>query len=301
MISGVHGPVVVGMDGSEEAMRAADYGAWEAERRRVPLRLVLAHQPAPMWGPHILAADDYRREHDWVRDVLANAERQVAAAHPEVTVQSATVDAGPAAGLVEESKRASLVVVGTRAAGGFVGHLSGSVAAQVASHAHAPVIVLRPTGSDEVPASFAGRAVVVGLDGSPESEHALAFAVEEAVARGSRLHAVYVWNALEVHDIGPIVAEEFGDAEAEDKAIRLVTEATEGWTDRYPDLHIVRGVVHALDSAGALAQVSSDAGLLVVGSRGHGGFLGLRLGSTVDSLIRHASVPVAVVRGDREP
>lgn len=126
------------------------------------------------------------------------------------------------------------------------------------------------------------------------------FAVEQAVARNAQLHAIYAWNVLEVHNIGPIVAEQFINADEEAKALRLLTEATEGWTDRYPDLHIVRRVIHSLEPAEALARARQDAGLIVVGSRGHGGFLGLRLGSTVDALIRHATAPVAVVRDQHQ-
>jgi nucleotide-binding universal stress UspA family protein len=299
MASERHGPVVIGMDGTDEAIRAATYGAWEAKRRRVPLRLVFAHQPTPMWGLSVLIADDYRWEEDWVRSVLGEAEKQIAAAHPDVTVQSAVISASPAACLVEESKHASLVVIGTRATGGVVGRLTGSVAAQVAAHAHTAVVVLRPTNlGDPDPATFASKPVIVGLDGSAESEQAMAFAIEQAVARGADLHAVYVWSVLEVHDIGPIIADRFVNSDEEAKALRLLTEATEGWTERYPDLRITRRVIHDLDPADALARASDGAGLLVVGSRGHGGFLGLRLGSTVDALIRHAGAPVAVIRGD---
>ena len=77
MTNNPHGPVVIGMDGSVEATRAADYGAWESHRRGVPLRLVFAHQPTPMWGPNILIASDYEWDRDWVRAILTKAEKQV--------------------------------------------------------------------------------------------------------------------------------------------------------------------------------------------------------------------------------
>ena len=125
----------------------------------------------------------------------------------------------------------------------------------------------------------------------------MAFAVEEAVARGVDIDAVYVWSVLEVHDIGPIIPEGYDATEEQEKALRLLTEATEGWSDRYPDLTIFRRLIHGLDPVDAIARESHGAGLIVVGSRGHGGFLGLRLGSTVDGLIRYANAPVAVVRG----
>jgi nucleotide-binding universal stress UspA family protein len=297
MTSDPHGPVVIGMDGSVEAARAADYGAWEAKRRGVPLRLVFAHQPTPMWGPGILIADDYAWDRDWIRDTLIRAEKHVTSTHPEATVQSSVVCGSAAFALVEESRQASLVVLGTRASGGLMGHLSGSVAAQVATHAHTPVIVLRPGDDlDPVDPDAHGR-VLVGLDGSLEAQEALAFAVDEAVARGVELDAVYVWNVLEVRDMGPIIPDGYDAAEEQEKALRLLTEATEGWSDRYPDLTVNRRLVHGLDPVEAIARESDGAGLVVVGSRGHGGFLGLRLGSTVDGLIRYANAPVAVVRG----
>jgi nucleotide-binding universal stress UspA family protein len=289
------------MDGSAEALRAAAYGAWEAKRRNVPLRLVFAHVPAPLWGPSILLADDFRWERQWARDMLIEAEQRVIATNPDVTLQTAVVSGTAAGALVDESRHASLVILGTRAAGGVIGHLSGSVAAQVAAHAHTPVIVIRPTDDVGVDATVVtDRPVIVGLDGSVESERAMAFAVEEAVARNAELHAVYVWNVLEVHDIGPIVPDGFDADEEEKKATRLLTEATEGWAGNYPDLTIARRVIHGLDPVDALSRAGYDAGMVVVGSRGHGGFLGLRLGSTVDGLIRHAGPPMAVVRGELE-
>jgi len=298
MTGASHDPVVVGMDGSAEAFSAAAYGAWEAKRRTAPLRLVFAHQPAPLWGPSMLLAEDYRWERQWARDMMAEAEQRVRATNPDVTLQTAVVSGSAAGALVDESRRASLVVLGTRAAGGVIGHLSGSVAAQVAAHAHTPVIVIRPTLDVDVdPTVVTDRPVIVGLDGSVESEQAMVFAVKQAVARGADLHAVYVWNVLEVHDIGPIVAEDIDADEEEKKASRLLTEATEGWGADYPALTIGRRVIHGLDAVDALSRDGQDAGLIVVGSRGHGGFLGLRLGSTVDGLIRHAGPPLAVVRG----
>ena len=295
MISKAHGAVVVGVDGSAEATRAAAYGAWEAERRHVPLRLVFAHQPTPMWGPAMMLADDYEWVAGTVREMLRRAEKDVVDAHPDLSVQAVVISGSPGSALVEESRSASLVVVGTRSTGGLVGHITGSVAAQVAAHAHAPVVVLRPGNplcAD--PAAFMGRPVMVGLDGSPESQLALEFAVEEALARDAKIQAVFVWSVLDVRGVGPLV-EGFLAEEEEAKALRLVTEATAGWSDRYPEVAITRRVVHADDPVDALTEICADAGLIVVGTRGRGGFLGLRLGSTSDGLVRNAGAAVVVV------
>src|SRR5262249_42691573 len=82
-----NGPVVVGVDGSEEAIRAALYAAWEAERRRVPLRIVCAHQPAPPWSPSIMIADEAWEE-GWLRDQLTRARSAVMAAYPDLSIQT---------------------------------------------------------------------------------------------------------------------------------------------------------------------------------------------------------------------
>ena len=294
----LHGAVVVGIDGSDETVRAALYGAWEADRRRVSLRIVCAHQLVPPWGPAIRIADD-AWEHGWLRDQLAKVRASVVARYPGLTIQTRAELGSTPSVLVDESRSASLVVVATRATPGLMGHLTGSFSAQVAAHAECPVIVLRPLGEFRVdPAEFIGKPVLVGIDGSSESERALAFAVDQAIARESELQAIFVWDLFDVHDVQPIVDETYALTDATEKAERLVTEATSGWSDRYPDLKITSSAVHSLDAVAALTDVGARAGLIVVGSRGHGGFLGLRLGSTVDGLIRTAYAPVAIVRGD---
>jgi nucleotide-binding universal stress UspA family protein len=242
----------------------------------------------------MVIVDDDPDQH-WARAQFADAKKLVVAEYPDVHVQTAIVPGGPAGVLLAESRKASLVVVATQATGGLVGHLGGSTAAQVAAHAEAPVLVLRGERQGD-PESFRGWPVVVGVDGSAESERAVAYAVEQAVARHTDVHAVYVWNIIDVHDYG-VVSDAYVHAEEAQKARRLLTEATAGWADRYPEVTIVRHAEHGMHPATELCRIAEGAGLIVVGSRGHGGFLGLRLGSTVDGLIRYAPVPVAVVRG----
>src|SRR6187551_152287 len=89
-------PVVAGIDGSDEAVRAATYGAWEANRRRVPLWLMFAHQPTPMWSPGVLVDDEYRWEHDWVRAQLDAADKKVRESYPDLRIKSVVVNASSA-------------------------------------------------------------------------------------------------------------------------------------------------------------------------------------------------------------
>jgi nucleotide-binding universal stress UspA family protein len=293
MISNRRGPVVVGIDGSDEATRAGIYGAWEAKRLSVPLRLIYAHNPYATWGSATLVADDGSRS--WGEDMLRRAEKDIVAVHTGVSIEIAVIEASPAAALVEESRGACLVVVGTRAVAGLKGHIAGSVAAQVAAHAASPVVILRPGDVMSVdPGRFGSRPVMVGMDGSAESQRALRFAAEEAVARGTDVHAVFVVQARDLHDISPIVTDLVASTERADAA-RMVIDATEDWADRFPELVIHHRVVHADDPAESLAGISAEAGLVVVGSRGRGGFLGLRLGSTGDGLIRRSGTTVVIV------
>jgi nucleotide-binding universal stress UspA family protein len=300
MSTNPHGPVVVGVDGSDESNHAISYGAWEASRRRMPLRLVLAYDPMPIWGPAALQPTDYVQQQPWVADLLRKAEKYAAEGYPQLEIETAAINGNAAGALVDESRRASLTVIGTRAAGGLAGHLRGSVAIQVAAHAAAPVIAVRgPHPTDAaVPAD---APVVVGLDGSDASVDAMAFAVEQALARRVDLHALYAWDIERVHNVGPLSPETFSIHDAQHTAQRMLAEAVAGWSERNPGLTIIEHAVFDHEPIHAIINQAGHAGLIVVGSRGRGGFLGLRLGSTVDGLIRYAPAPVAVVPSHHHP
>lgn len=287
-------PIVVGVDGSEDGKRAVAWGAWEAARRGIGVRLIHVHRPIHNFDLSMVLLG--RWEHGWARGLLAGARRQITIRYPDVVVEIADMSGSPAAVLIDESVTASLVVVGSRAASGVAGHLVASEAGQVTAHACCPVIVVRSTCAD--PADARGRPIVVGLDGSIGSHHALAFAVEEAVYRHVDLHAVHVWEFPRVHGTGPVLIGSHNSADDEVKALRLLAEATEHWRDRYPELTIVHRPVRDLDPVDALARASRDADLLVVGSHSNGGFLGLRLGSTIDGLIRRSPAGLAVIRSE---
>lgn len=291
------GPVIVAYDGNQASHAAASYAAREARRRHVKLTMIYAHQPTPMWGPATPILDDYSWERDWARQMLTDGRNEVRSAFPDLEIDTKIMSGSAAGTLIDASATASLVVTGTHSTAGIIGHLAGSVATQIAAHAHAPVIVVRETAGSHADSAEAGR-IVVGLDGSDESQRALAFAVDEAVDRRASIEAVYGWCVPDVHDIQPFINRTYVLEEEKAKADRLIAEAVSGWSDRYPDLTITHQVVYTFDPVDALLQAATDADLIVVGSRGHGGFLGLRLGSTVDALIRVASVPVAVVRGE---
>jgi nucleotide-binding universal stress UspA family protein len=276
-------PVVVGVDGSPDAGAAAEYGAWEADHRGLPLRLVHALQPPIMYGTSVVAAYDTGEPLTDAQAVLREAAEQVRGRYPDLEVATVITAGTPASVLVDESRTAALVVVGSRGLGRFEQLLAGSVSAQVAMHAHAPVVVLRPPARDEQPS--AGSGVVVGVDGSTGSAAALAFAFEEAAARGTGLVAVYAWAVTERRDA----------AEAQHEADRMLAEAMAGWQEKYPEVTVVRRAVPSASPLATLIEEGAHAQLVVVGPRGRGGFASLLLGSVSDGLVRHAHRPVAVV------
>ncbi|MBV6701224.1 universal stress protein [Kitasatospora aureofaciens] len=138
--------------------------------------------------------------------------------------------------------------------------------------------------------------VLAGVDGSPESTAAAHWAAEEALRRGAPLRLVHVWpwltdgrDALAEPDHLPAAAQ------------RTIADAAAGIRRAHPGLDVQTDVV--LDApADGLVAVAADAGLLVLGSRGLGGFTGLLLGSVGMAVAARSTVPVVVVReqGDAE-
>lgn len=289
------GPVVAGVDGSAPSLSAARWAAREAARRRLTLRLVHGYlqtvPPAPFGYPSLAVDVETPMRH--ARAMLAHVADDLRGACPGVEIQTAFTVGGPAGVLIDESDAASLVVVGTRGLGGFAGLLAGSVSTQVAAHGHGPVLVVRDADPPVVPGP--GAPVVVGLDGSPESALALRFALDAADAADAPLTAIYAWQALPSGNLGPVAPWHYDPDEAEEEARRLLAEQLAGCADRYPRVAIERRTVLSFNPAGALVDASRDAGLVVVGSRGRGGFAGLLLGSTSRTLVHHAVCSVAIL------
>jgi len=283
-------PVVVGVDGSESAQRAVRWAAQEAVRRGVPLRVVTAfewmHDHAV--GQVALGASYREIMLGIARDQLAEGVRIVEGEQPALEVQSQLVVGYPIPVLTDEARRAQLVVIGDRGLGGVTGLLVGSVAVALGAHAECPVVVVRGEAEQPDPA----LPVVVGVDGSPTSEAALAFAYAAAAARNVPLVAVHTWWDLLVDPaLAPLLD---WDAIENDERI-VLAERLAGWGEKYPDVRVERLVTRE-HASHALVERSQRAQLLVVGSRGRGGVAGLVLGSVSHAVLHRAHCPVAVVR-----
>lgn len=274
--------VVVGDDGSDPARTAVRWAAARARRRRLPLEVVHA---VALW-PY-----DARRVVDHAADPRADGQEVLDATTTHLADELAGLDvatvvdvSSPASLLLDRAAGAECVVLGARGRGGFPRLNLGSTAGQVAAHAACPVVVVREGG---------GSGVVVGVDGSPASTHAVAFAFEEASGHGEPLTAVHAWLPVYA-GLGDLpYYDDVKPADQDDEA--LLAEILAGFCEQYPDVDVRRSVV-SLHPVPALLEASEGARLLVVGSHGRGGLERLLLGSVSRTLLHHAPCTVAVTR-----
>ncbi len=295
MVNVAPAPVLVGIDGSEDALRAVDLGVDEALRRH--RRLALLHAwtwplvPVPAVTYDVNPAQDTMRvaAENIMESARARAEERARAAGAEnLEVETRIIGDVAAHALIEASREAAMVVLGTRGLGGFAAMLLGSVGIHVAAHASSPVIVVR---GEHRPGE---GPVLVGVDGSPGARSALEFAFEEASLRRVPVTAVHVWNSPVIEGLGVVLPIPYELSDVASQAERLLAEQLAGWQEKYPDVPVTQRVEHG-SVPSTLLEASQDAGLVVVGSRGLGGFRGLLLGSVSQAVLHHATCPVAIV------
>lgn len=137
--------VLVGVDGSEGSQRALRWAADEARQHQAGLRIVTTWLPAiPPVGTGLASYTGVPPDMQEVAEQLQDgAIAAVLGSDHGLTVTQAVVEGHPAQQLIDSSKGADLVVVGSRGHGGFAGMLLGSVSQHVAAHAHCPVVVIR--------------------------------------------------------------------------------------------------------------------------------------------------------------
>jgi nucleotide-binding universal stress UspA family protein len=273
-------PIIAGVDGSEPSLTAARHAAAIAAARGAPLMLVHGYLHPGGYGsaplaPYVGYPPPPPAPAETMLDDLS---KTLQSAHPDLDVTYQQPFGGGAGSLIAESRRAQLLVVGSRGHGGFAGLLLGSVSAQVVAHAHCPVLVVRPA---EPPQPAPDAPVVVGVDGSTGSTTALEYAAGEAARRGLRLLVV---NAGVPADADAIAAAE-----------PLLAEAVHEARALHPDLPVEGRIWHGGNPGEALIEASRDAAIVVVGSRGRGGFTGLLLGSVSQAVVHHAHCPVLVI------
>ena len=285
--------VVVGLDASEAARAAAGWAAREAARRHAALHVVSAY---PSAGHAYGVADVIPgiTQGDALTELQRTVQAQLTTENPGLKVTGVVVREDPIRLLLREAEHALMLVVATRSSGRLSHVALGSVAFGVTARAHVPVVVVRP-GTEHADSS---GPVVVGVDGTPVSEKALAFAFAAASARNVPLLAVHAWNADQAFD--PEVAPDGGWVslrDLEDVERVVLAERLAGWRERYPDVPVESSLLTE-KPADALERLSKKAQLVVVGSRGRSRLAGMVLGSTSQHLIVNGGSPVVVVRPD---
>lgn len=282
--------ILVGVDGSDAATSAVRWAAKAAAAEHLDLKIVSAYDASTSdYAPGLIIPQDVidaiRQDASDAVHAAAEVARQVA---PGVSVTTSIVDGDAARVLLELGKDAPLIVVGTRHLGSVKGLFLGSVSINVAAHAHGRVAIVAGDGIDDGP-------VVVGVDGSPVSDAAVAEAFRQASLRNAPLIAVHTWSPLDadaLHGYG-ISREEVERMTGD--SVEVLAERLAGYSQDYPDVRVERRVLPD-EPAKALLDAAVGAQLIVVGSRGRGGFRGLLLGSTSQNVIHNALCPVMVVR-----
>ncbi len=285
-------PVVVGTDGSDHAKRAVRWAAHHAALREAPLLIATAVSAPVAYGMGgQLPQDFFTALEDDGRRVVGEAAAIAREVAPHLHIESVVKLEATGPALLGLSEDAQVIVVGTRGLSGLASAFMGSVSSLVARHASCPVVVVRGP-EDGGPAPVTGP-VVVGVDGSENSAKAVAAAVREASLRGATLVAVHAWSDVPLSTMDPIaqVRGLFDEAAVADA---VLSEQLAGYGAEHPDLNIEHVVVLDRPDA-AILDHAEGAQLVVVGSRGRGGFAGLMLGSTSIKVLRSSRCPVMVV------
>ncbi len=298
--------IVVGVDGSECSMEAVALAASEAALRRSKLWVVCAwHVPvwlyAGVWAPPVDVITGFQEAAGEIADQALVEARRL---QPELESEQRLVEGQAADVLAQESKRAELLVVGCRGLGGFESLLLGSTSDQVAHHASCPVLIVRAGEHGMSTHSHYGR-IIVGVDGSASSRQALGFALHEAELRQASLEVICAWQAADEAIFDPSLASSQsapnGERELEGTRIRrnwahatlehMLDEAQSKIGATGVDWRACQG-----EPISVLVDESHRADLLVVGSRGRGGFASRLLGSVSRECAHHARCPVVIVR-----
>ncbi len=268
-------PIVVGTDGSAQAVRAVEWAAREAALRSAPLRIVSAAEILPRMTASPTAAGigtvaaHLRGDRDLA---LATAASAAAAAAPGLLIDTDPVDGPPAQAVTGSGSGALLLVVGSHGSGAFAAMALGSVSRYAAVHAPCPVAVVRDR------ATATDRLVAVGIRSTLDCAAALAFAFEEAHLRKAALLAVHVSPYRNT-----FVAEQ-----------SALDDLLDDWQCKYPDVHASGDVVHGHPGR-VLADLSAKADLVVLGRHHPNGRLAPGPARVIHAVVSHAHGPVATV------
>lgn len=271
--------VIVAVD--ESAGSAVAWAAHAASVHRAPLHLLRVLEITPDQGLGLgttLTNEDYTRLEEHGQWLLDTAAQEAAKAAPDVTVTTELATGAVVPTLLERTREARIMVGGARGGGTLRRALLGSVSAVLARRAHCPFVVVRDGVT--LPPDMATRPILVGVDGTRVSEPAIQAALSEASARNV---AVIALHAEAPSD----------DPEMDALDDYVLGESMAGWQERYPNVRIDRETSHDQPDR-SLLEWSGSAQLLVVGTRGRGGFAAKVFGSTSQSLLLSVETPIMI-------
>jgi len=282
--------VVVGVDGSAPSRDALRWAAAEAGRRGLPLRVLLAYH----WRiPGVRFASSAQLElaaQELAELTVEDAVAEATSVSPGLAVTGSAVLGGASDTLIGALHPTALAVLGSHGHHDVSAALVGSVSLQIATNAPCPVVVVRGR-----PHAVAGP-VLVGVDGSPAAENALGVAFEHAASRGGDLLVARAFRPPEPPWLDSVRSAYYDPVAVEGELLADLHHTVASWRDKYPKVRVECHVIVGRPGA-VLVDRSRRAALVVVGSRGYGGFVGLLLGSVSHHLLHHAECPVLVVRG----
>ncbi len=272
--------IVVGYDGTDGSNAALDWAARTASRLGEPLQILVTidHNNDP--GEAAATAE-------------AGVERAAALMDRE-QVSSRTGEGSPTSQLVDASETARLVVTGCRGRGRVTSGLLGSVSYAVTAHAKSPAVVVR---GDETVFPDKDHSVVVGVDDSEAAHRAVDIAADIAASTGAPLHIVTVEHMRSGESFAYVETSKAGDdytRRERAEADTTLSVAERRAKEAHPDLEVESETLFG-DPGKVIPPLGDRAGLIVVGSRGRGGFAGLVLGSVSHNVIHDANSPVLVV------
>ncbi|MDR2280091.1 MAG: universal stress protein [Gordonia sp. (in: high G+C Gram-positive bacteria)] len=284
--------ILVGVDGSEASTDAVKWAARAAQAEHLPLKIVAAYTSTTSdYAPGLVIPQDVI---DAIRSEATKAVQSAAETAreevPGIDLSGSIVEGDAARVMLELGAQAQTIVLGTRGLGSVKGLFLGSVSTNVAAHAKGRVVIV-PHG-----ALGGDGPVVVGVDDSAISDPAVAEAYRQADLRSRPLVAVHTWTPLDADALHGFGLDETEIDEMSKQAVEAVAERMAGYSQDYPDVDVQRVVIPEEPAKAILDAAGDSASLIVMGSRGRGGFTGLLLGSRSQKVLHHAKVPVMIVR-----
>jgi len=293
------GDIVVGVDGSANGAAALRWAVAEAALRKDRVVALFA------WGyiPPGHAGDGrtFDPEYGRVDADAALVAAVEAAVGPERAggIERQVIGDVPTKALLAASAGAELLVVGARGVGGFQRLLLGSVSEGCLHHATRPLAIIHTASPPEPAAAGEERQtsgparIVVGVDGSDSARRAMRWALEEARLRRATVDVVHAWHVpYTVHS--PFAGIPMA-IEVVEKSARAVLDRVVDGEDLRRQPAPVERILVCGGAASAVLDAAPGADLVVLGSRGLGGFKGLLLGSVTHHVAHHVRCPLVVI------